>query len=451
MKSWSLKAKFGFFASALATLSLLAGASVMVPTVFHRQQGELDRQIQEEADELFRDLANFRGAPINPRHPLSAKFLPVSMHDRLLRLSGPEGQLLYESPALQGQPLSSLAQGFETIHFQNRELRVGVFAQAPFTLQLGADLAPMQELRATIWIGLAAAAPIAAAIVFLGGFLLGKFAVRPIADLARAAERINVQQLHERLPTPSSKDEIYRLSLVLNDAFDRLKHSYEAAARFSADASHQLKTPLAVLRIALEEFRLREDTTPALRQEIEALLQQTRRLNALINDLLLLAQADAGRLQLEPQSLDLAPLLLAAFDDLETLVEGKQITLEAHVQPNISVTADRRRLRLALQVLVENAAKYTPAGGSIRLDAAIEDHHVLISLGNSGAPIPPQDRTRIFERFRRGSTIGENLPGFGLGLNLAQTLLAAHGGDLRLADTNGDWVEFQIRIPTHQA
>lgn len=447
MKSWSLKAKFGLYSSVLATLSLLAAASVLLPTIYYRQQVELDRQIEEEADELFRDLANFRGAPINPRQPLGAKFLPVSLHDRYIVLKGPEGQLLYGTPELQGAELTGLEGGFATVPFGDKKLRVGAFEQSPYRLQLGADLQPLQDLRATIVRGLAAAAPLAALVVFGGGFLLGKVAVRPISDLTRAAERISVQRLEDRLPEPASRDEIYRLSQVLNDAFDRLKNAYEAATRFSADASHQLKTPLAVLRLGLDEFSERDDLDDSQRETVARLRQQTRRLTTLINDLLLLAQADAGRLQLEPERLDLAALLRAALDDLETLVDGRAVRVEAQVSEPLFVEVDRRRLRMALQVLVENAAKYTPAGGRIQLVASVEAETVVLRVGNSGKSIAVEDRESVFERFRRGAAVGENVRGFGLGLSMARTLLAAHGGSIRIAATKDGWVEFEVRLP----
>jgi signal transduction histidine kinase len=308
---------------------------------------------------------------------------------------------------------------------------------------------PLQELQNTILIGLAYAGSIAAMVVFIGGFLLGKYAIRPISALTKAAESISVHASDDRLPIPPSRDEVYRLSIVLNEAFERLRNAYAAATRFSADASHQLKTPIAVLRLGLEELRSRTETDEQLHSEIDSLLQQTRRLTALINDLLLLAQADAGRLQLEQETVDLEPLINSAVDDLETLTFEKEITIEKSISHPLRTNVDQRRLNLALQVLIENAAKYTPRGGKIRVLGSIENGVLTLDIGNTGKRLTEQDTKEIFERFRRGSGVGENVSGHGLGLNIAKTLLTAHGGDLCLIESDADWVEFRLTLPVN--
>jgi len=447
MKSWSLKVKFGFYAAILTMIALLTGVGILLPTIHFRQLADLDRRMEQNAGEFFRDLENFQGAPMNPRHPLSAKFIPLSLQNRLLILKGPEGQLLYESPGLNGRILNQSRVGFKTIELDGEKLRVGAFERSPFSLQVGASMSPLQDLQNTILIGLAYAGLITTVVVFIGGFLLGKYAIRPVSDLTKSAESISINRLDDRLPIPESRDEIYRLSLVLNEAFDRLKKAYSAATRFSADASHQLKTPIAVLRLGLEELRANPDIDDSLHSEVDSLLHQTRRLTALINDLLLLAQADAGRLQLEQETVDLEPLINSAVDDLETLTYDKEITIEKSISHSLKVNVDRRRLNLALQVLIENAAKYTPEGGKIRVLATIENNLLCLDIGNTGKRLSKKNAANIFERFRRGTDAGENVSGYGLGLNIAKTLLAAHGGDLRLLESDTNWVEFRLTIP----
>lgn len=447
MNSWSLKVKFGFYAATLTIIALLTGVSILLPTIYFRQLAELDNRMEQNAGEFFRDLENFQGAPMNPRHPLSAKFIPLSLQSRLLILKGPEGQLLYESPGLNGRSLTQLRNGFQTIELDGENLRVGVFEKSPFSLQVGASMNSLKDLQNTILIGLGYAGLITTVVVFIGGFLLGKYAIVPVSALTRSAETISVNRLDERLPIPASRDEIYRLSLVLNQAFDRLKKAYSAATRFSADASHQLKTPIAVLRLGLEELRSDPNIDGRLRTEVDSLLQQTRRLTALINDLLLLAQADAGRLQLEQENVDLEPLVNSAIDDLETLTFDDDITIEKSISHSLTANVDRRRLNLALQVLIENAAKYTPQGGKIRILGSIENDALILDIGNTGKRFSKEDAKEIFERFRRGAGVGENVAGHGLGLNIAKTLLAAHGGELSLLESDTDWVEFRLTLP----
>ena len=447
MRHWSLKVKFGFYAALLSIIALLAGAAIMLPTIYLRQQAELDRQLEQNAGELFRDLENFRGAPLNARSPLGAKFIPLAMHDRFVILKGPEGQILFETPGLNGATLSNNISGYTDVTMEGWELRVGVFEKSPYSLQVGADLARLNELQNDLLAGLALATPLTALFVFAGGFFLGKYAVRPITLITTSAENISVNNLDERLPAPSTKDEVARLTEVLNDAFDRLKDSYEAAIRFSADASHQLKTPIAVIRAGLENLRKEAGLTEEHRHEIDALHHQTRRLTALILDLLLLAQADSGRLVLSSETTNLVPLLKASIDDLEALVFDKNITITYNLPNNIFVQIDERRIRLAFQNLVENAAKYTPINGLIRIISTIENSIIHLHISNTGEPIDPDDQSTIFERFRRGKQVGENISGHGLGLNIARTLMVAHGGDLSLSRSDSQWTEFRLSLP----
>ncbi len=449
MESWSLKVKFGIYAAILAVVSLFGAAATMLPFIYFSQRAELDSQLLSESKELIRDLENFKGAPVNARHPLSAKFIPLSLQDRLLVVKGPEGQILYATPGLTETRLSSLDTGYETTLVNGEKLRVASFQKVFFSVQVGASMKPLHDLQRTLLRSLGFAAPIAALLVFVGGFYLGRVAVRPLSKLSEAAKLISVERLDERLPMPPSKDEIASMTEVLNGAFDRLQMSYEAATRFSADASHQLKTPIAVLRAGLEELRSDESPQSGKRQQLELLLKQTRRLTTLINDLLLLAQADAGRLELEPQLVNIGPLIQGACDDLNAMVGTKSIGIQFPRPQELNAKVDSRRIKLILQTLVENAAKYVTDPGEIRIDVVNGENRIEIRFFNTAKSIPEGDQEKIFERFRRGSEVGESVSGQGLGLNIARTLVQAQGGNLRLARSNERGTEFVLTLPKH--
>jgi signal transduction histidine kinase len=440
----SLKFKVGLYAALLTILALLTGAAVVIPAVKFHQITQLDETLENDARELVRDLQNFRGAPVDPRRPLAAKFIPISLRGRYLVVEGPEGQLLYQSPNLRGELLNT-SQATETRELFGRNCRLVAVREGPYLIRIGTRLGTIESFQSDLLRGFAVSVPFVAVVVFFGGWWLGKRAVAPVAAITAAAEKITADQFHERLPMPRAKDEIARLTLVLNDTFDRLQSSYEAATRFSADASHQLKTPVAVLRAGLDTLSATAD--PALAPEIDSLRQQTRRLNSLINDLLLLAQADAGRLALDAETLDLAPLIGAARDDLEVLTHDRDIAISTELVPDLNTRADARRLNLVFQNLVENAAKYTPDGGRIRLTADIVDGAIRFTIANSGPLIPEADRTPIFERFRRGGSVGENIRGHGLGLNIARELARAHGGELHYAPTADGLNGFTLSLP----
>jgi signal transduction histidine kinase len=232
-------------------------------------------------------------------------------------------------------------------------------------------------------------------------------------------------------------------SARLSAPVEKLAVDSERSARFSADASHQLKTPVTVLRAGLEELLARDNLTPDECREISALIHQTYRLSSLVDDLLLLSRMDAGRLTLKPGAVDLGALIAASLDDLSALPDELGLDVEAAVPPGLTIAGDKRYTAIILQNLLENARKYNRRGGKIRIAAATEGETVWLRVANDGTPIAPAAQSHIFERFHRGA-MGENVPGYGLGLNLARELARLHGGDLRLRRSDETGTEFEV-------
>ncbi|RYD43828.1 MAG: HAMP domain-containing protein, partial [Verrucomicrobiaceae bacterium] len=309
MTRWSLKFKVGIYAAILTMAALVAGAAVMMVTLYFHQISELDEDLHGDARELVWDLKNFRDAPKDPRQPLSERFIPVDIRDHYLVIAGPEGQILYQSANLKGDLLELETGASRTIDVSGRAARVGAWQVDPYVVRIGANLNVIERFQKDLGIGFITALPAVGLVVFFGGLWLGRRAVSPVAKLSAAAERISASNPHERLPAPSARDEIAKLTEVLNRSFDRLQMSYEIATRFSADASHQLKTPVAILRAGLDHLSRDTELSEAQAEEVSLLRQQTRRLTSLIEDLLLLAQADAGRMFLEKEDLDLKVLI----------------------------------------------------------------------------------------------------------------------------------------------
>lgn len=447
MRRWPLKFKVGVFAALLTVITMLTGAVALFSVIYLRQLHELDDQLAQDAGEWVRDLRNFRGAPVNPRHPLGVKFVPLNLREHHLMLAGPEGQVLYQSPGLKGTSIDG-PPGFRTVTIAGARCRAGTFKDHDFTVHIAVSLAGIEAFHKELAFGLLMTLPLVGVMVFAGGLWLGNRAVAPVAALSEAAENISVENLTERLPQPPANDEIARLTVVLNDAFDRMRASYIAAARFSADASHQLKTPVAVLRAGLEAVRDTKTTDPAAKEEIDHLLDQVRRLSGLIHDLLLLARSDSRRLRLDSQPVNLADLAEAGLDDLQTLAD-ESLDIQADITNPLIVSADKAHAAIVVQNLIENAAKYTPHGGSVRVSATAQGPLARFSVANTGPALPESDREGIFERFRRGSMTGEQQSGHGLGLNIARELARAHGGDLLLERSDGEWTEFVFTLPLH--
>ncbi len=227
-------------------------------------------------------------------------------------------------------------------------------------------------------------------------------------------------------------------------ALEKTSKELQRSARFSANTSHQLKTPVTVLRAGLEELREHENLTPEGREEIAALIHQTFRITSIIEDLLLLSQMDAGRLQIAFTSVDLSHLLEAQMDDLSALPDVADVEVENDCG-DIHVAGEKHYVALILQNLLENARKYNRPAGRIRISCREEGEWAILAIGNTGRSIPASAREHIFERFHRGS-MGEEIKGHGLGLNLARELARLHGGDLRLLSSEEDWTEFEVRF-----
>jgi signal transduction histidine kinase len=269
----------------------------------------------------------------------------------------------------------------------------------------------------------------AGALVFFVGLVVSHFFSR---RLSAPVEKLAVDSAENRVQRA-------RAEAALEHTHEELQRS----ARFSADASHQLKTPVTVLRAGLEELLARENLTPEECQQLSALVHQTYRLSSVIEDLLLLSRMDAGRLKLDFSSVDLAQLIEASLDDLSAVPDGPELTVETDFPLDLQISGEKRYTSLILQNLLENARKYNLPGGCVRVAARIAGQQVFLAVANTGRPIPTVAQAHIFERFHRGG-MGENVPGYGLGLNLARELARLHGGDLRLARSDESWTEFEV-------
>jgi len=272
------------------------------------------------------------------------------------------------------------------------------------------------------------------ALLLLGGFVASHFvAVRFAKPVERLALDSEQNRAHRRLA-----------EAALISTSEKLKRS----TRYSADASHQLKTPVTVLRAGLESLLSREHFDPEVYEELSALLHQTHRLTGVIEDLLLLSRMDSGHLQIKSEAVNLSELIGEWLDDLATLLDQVDMRIEKKLPAKIYVVGERRYTSLIVQNLLENAGKYNRSGGRIKIEAQEKNGEVIVTVGNTGEPIAPSEQEHIFERFHRGSE--KSASGHGLGLSLARQLTRLHGGDLRLVRSGDDWTEFEIRFPAAQ-
>jgi signal transduction histidine kinase len=270
----------------------------------------------------------------------------------------------------------------------------------------------------------------AGALLLLGGFVASHVvALRlsaPVEKLALDSEENRARRKRAEAALASTAEEL------------------ERSSRYSADASHQLKSPVTVLRVGLEALLTREGFKPDVYEELSTLLHQTHRLNGVIDDLLLLSRMDAGHLQIASTPVNLSQLVDEWLDDLCALPDSPDVKIEKEFPAGLFVAGEKRYTSLIVQNLLENARKYNRPGGRIQVSAHSNKRDVVLTIGNTGRTIPPGEN--IFERFHHRSTRSAT-SGHGIGLNLAGELARLHGGDLRLVRSENDWTEFEVRFP----
>jgi heavy metal sensor kinase len=292
------------------------------------------------------------------------------------------------------------------------------------------------------------ALPVAVLVAAFGVWWITRKALQPLQDVANAAEQIHAKALGQRLPQRSVNDEIGRLVHVLNDAFNRLERSFAQATRFSSDASHELKTPLTIMRGEIESALRSEVDNQRIESLLDGLLEQTERLSAIVEKLLLLSRADAGALTLRKEPVDLSAMCHELVEDAEILALRKKITTKFDISPAIAVYADESYLRRILLNLLDNAIKYNVDGGTVSISLGKSDSLAIFRIANTGPEIPPEHENRIFERFYRADpSRSSETVGSGLGLSICRELVLAHGGDIWLDRVQPGWTAFALTLP----
>ncbi len=289
----------------------------------------------------------------------------------------------------------------------------------------------------------------AALLAVTGGWWLMKKSLAPIASLTRATEKITPQNLSERLPRTNNGDELDRLTEVFNSMLARLDDSFNRIREFTLHASHELKTPLTVLRGETETALRDESLSPSERERGNSQLEELHRLTQIVDGLTLLAKADAGQVALNFETVRLDELVRDNFADQQILAEPHGIKVELEVCEEVSVRVDRHRLRQLLLNLADNAVKYNQPQGRVTMSLRRAEKFAEIKITNTGAGIPPEILPRVFDRFFRGdSAHGNMVDGCGLGLSIAQWIVSAHDGKIQIASEPAKQTIVTVQLPT---
>jgi heavy metal sensor kinase len=350
---------------------------------------------------------------------------------------------------------------YKTVKLQSGEsLRVVTLrAKSPYGggtyfIRLGYSLDAFKKATRRTLILLGVAIPLALLLGSYGGLLLANQALRPVDRMTRAAEQIAAGDLSERVPEPARMDELGRLAATFNDMIARLQAAFERQKQFTSDASHELRTPLAVMRGDIEITLRRERSGEEYKRALTSNLEEIMRLSRLVEDLLMLARGDTGRIELRCEPVDLNELCRRMAEYISPLADQREQTLIYEPPPGaetapVVVSADVLRIKQLLLNLLDNAIKYTERRGRIALGLKTEGNVAVITVADTGRGIPPEDLPHIFERFFRRSakTADRTAAGFGLGLSIVKWIVDSHGGRIEAKSEVGKGTEFTVRLP----
>ena len=287
----------------------------------------------------------------------------------------------------------------------------------------------------------------AAIIGLAGGWWVMRRALAPVTALTAVASQLHERNLGERLPRTGNHDELDQLTVVFNSMTERLEHSFNRIREFTLHASHELKTPLTVMRGELE-LALEENPAPLLRERLLSQIDEIGRLTHIVDGLTLLTKADAGQVALQRETVALEELMIDCLADAQILARPFQVEVQLpHCEP-VSLPGDRHRLRQLLLNLTDNAIKYNHPGGNVSLALTATGGAAEITIANTGPGIPLEILPRVFDRFFRGDPAhSPSADGCGLGLSIAQWIVTAHRGSIRITSQLGGLTTVTVHLP----
>jgi heavy metal sensor kinase len=332
-----------------------------------------------------------------------------------------------------------------------------------YTLVVMRPLDEQEDLLEGAGGALLVAVPLALALASVGGYFLARKSLAPVVAMSETAARISASNLHERLPVANERDELGRLARIFNKLLGRLDESFEQQRRFMADASHELRTPVAIVRGEAEVSLSRDERVAEdYRESLAIVHDEGRRLTRIVEDLFTLARADAGQHPLRLNDFYLDETVAECTRAVRTLAAGRGLSVEHDAPQEMPFRGDEELIRRMLLNLLDNAIKYTPAGGRVTVKCEARGDEYVLTVSDTGAGIPTEARPFIFERFYRADkarsreesadgTAAAAGSGAGLGLSIARLVVEAHNGHLDLFHSDERGSVFVATLPAPAA
>ena len=332
-------------------------------------------------------------------------------------------------------------------------------------VQIASSLEEVEDALNTLFIILIITVPLALMVAILGGQFLAHKALKPVDNITQTARMITSQNLNKRIDPPKVKDEISRLIETFNEMISRLDQSFRQIKQFSSDASHELKTPLTILKGEVEVMLRKERTPQEYQQTLKSNLEEVNRMSQIVEDLLLLSKADIGEIRLSKEDINLTEILTEVAAQMDMLARSRRLHLfTSNHHQEIHIFGDALRMRELLINLIENGIKYTEEGGSIHIILQKEypppvrnlsdwgegkrEKFVKIIVSDTGIGIAEEDQERIFNRFFRvDKARSREQGGSGLGLSICKWIVEAHQGEIKVESELGKGSSFIVKLP----
>ncbi|MDQ3013200.1 MAG: ATP-binding protein [Acidobacteriota bacterium] len=422
-------------------MNMAAGAGADVPNHISGPGGEGHEELLQLSPQVIQ-IIDERGRITDENLVSPTDRLPIN-RDALMKLE--IGKTKFDSTKLESGEQMRVA----TRRVKDHD------GDGTFFIRLGQSLAAMQSARRKAVLVLGIGIPLALLLGSFGGLVLANQALSPVDRITSAAELIAKGDLTERVPAPEKMDEIGRLAATFNHMISRLQAAFERQKQFTSDASHELRTPLAVMRGDIEIALRRERPPTEYQRVLTSNLEEIIRLTRLIEDLLMLARADTGRVELRCEPVDLDKLCRQMTDYISPLAQQRDQTLSYESPAStadasgVIANVDVQRIKQLLLNLLDNAIKYTEPGGRITLGLKVENNSAIITVADTGRGIPTEDLPHIFERFFRRSakTSDRSATGFGLGLSIVKWIVESHHGQIEAQNRNDKGTLFTVKLP----
>lgn len=455
MPQWSIRWKLTLWYGGVLALVLTLFGTVVYLTLRHQLLTRIDRGLQEELADVLSEIKRARDEK-SLQQWLQRRFAGHEGFD--FQVTRANGQRFFVNPRFESVHLPVAEDQGPSSRFRNVELSserrwrvISALQSGPgedLIVQVARSLKPFDHELAELLFTFLLVGPFTLIAVVGSGYFLARRALAPVDQITETAKQITAERLSHRIRVINPNDELGALAETLNSMIERLEQSFTEMQRFTADAAHELRTPLAVMRSEAEVTLQAPRSPEEHRQTLENLLEEINRLSHISDQLLFLCRQDAGLHPVVREEVCIEELIRDVTDNMQMVAQEKQIRLQVNgIQPG-RIRSNAQHLRRVLYNLLDNAIKYTEPNGEVTVTSAVDPQGLTIEVEDTGIGIPPEQISRVFERFYRVSPSRSETEGTGLGLAICRSCIQVLQGSIRIESTVGNGTTVHITLPS---